>query len=675
MTDQESCSKEVGRSGLAIRWGMQAGLPAIVLIASLLAPDNAVLAHVTPQVIPLVPPASNSTQQGFIRVVNRSNRDGTVSILAIDDDGARFGPVEFPLDAKAVAHFNSGELEQGSATKGLSDGVGDGVGNWRLELSSDLDFEALAYIRTGTGFVTSMHDIVAEDAQGRHRVPFFNPGSNHRQQSRLRLINPGLDDTEVTITGFDDDGMPPPEGEVRLDLPAGEARMITTAELESGDLELNGRLGNGAGKWTLLVSAPHSIQVMSLLLSEDGNLSNVSRSPYEPHQTETPGDCDDELVVAGPDSRHGSLDRAISLGKLTEVKIVRARAGTVNRAISENGYYRFTLDDTRTMRLELRDLTRNADLYLLNSLGEDYFNRRYHRSRNEGNLDESIMSTLDAGNYFIRVRPIDSGAVGYQLRYSNDSKVRGRRRESAFKLGNLTSVPEVRTIEGQINATRNETCRFHRAYYSLTLDDTRTMRVELRNLTRNADLYLLNSLGEDYFNRRYHRSRNEGNLDESIVSTLDAGNYFILVVAVTASTSDTGYELFYSNDSAVPGRTRASAIFLRDLTHTSTTHTRSGVINATRNETALFRRTYYRFTLDDTRTIRVELRNLTRNADLYLLNSIGEDYFNRRYHRSRNEGNLDESIVSTLDAGTYFILVEAATTSTSDIGYELRYGP
>ena len=48
-----------------------------------------------------------------------------------------------------------------------------------------------------------MHDLVVEDAQGRYRVPFFNPGSNLAQRSELRLINPGTRQAAITITGLE----------------------------------------------------------------------------------------------------------------------------------------------------------------------------------------------------------------------------------------------------------------------------------------------------------------------------------------------------------------------------------------------------------------------------------------------------------------------------------------
>lgn len=229
------------------------------------------------QGIPLFIAASNPTQQGFARITNYTEASGAVSIYAIDDFGRRFGPVSLNLNARQTVHFNSGDLENGNPSKGLSGGVGSGQGDWRLDLESDLDIEALAYIRTNDGFLTSVHDI-ARSAQNRHHVPIFNPGSNNNQRSSLRLVNPGGADAEVVIAGLDDQGRAPPNGDVRLLLPAGEARTITAQQLERGGAGFNGGFGDGNGKWQLSVSANRPIRVMSLLESPTGNLTNLSTS-------------------------------------------------------------------------------------------------------------------------------------------------------------------------------------------------------------------------------------------------------------------------------------------------------------------------------------------------------------------------------------------------------------
>ena len=227
--------------------------------------------------IPLFPAASNEDWQGFVRVVNHSDTAGEVMIEAIDDAGGPAPAVTLSLGALETTHFNSGDLEQGNANKGLSAGTGSGNGDWRLTLTSDLNIETLAYIRTGDGFLTSMHD-VAPSSGNRSRVAIFNPGSNRNQVSLLRLINPGSESVDVSVQGIDDKGQPAGDV-VRLSVPANAARTVSAADLESGGEGLEGSLGDGSGKWQLSVEADGPVAVMSLLQSPSGHLTNLSTAP------------------------------------------------------------------------------------------------------------------------------------------------------------------------------------------------------------------------------------------------------------------------------------------------------------------------------------------------------------------------------------------------------------
>ena len=230
--------------------------------------------------MPLFPPASHPTQQGFARVINLGSRSGTVEVIAFDDSGAAHGPVSLSIDGRETVHFNSNDLELGNPGKGLSAGVGTGSGTWRLELRSDLDIEVLGYIRTADGFVTSMHDRAALRA-GRHYVPIFNPGSNSRQVSRLRLINPGTEDAAVSIEGTDDRGMTPLA--VQVAVPAGASRELSAEQLETGGTTgLVGSLGDGHGKWRLSVQSDVPVHVMSVLESPTGHLTNLSSMQVAP---------------------------------------------------------------------------------------------------------------------------------------------------------------------------------------------------------------------------------------------------------------------------------------------------------------------------------------------------------------------------------------------------------
>ena len=229
--------------------------------------------------IAFFPAASHRAEggyQGLARIVNRAETAGEVRIDAFDDEGVAHGPLILDIDAGASTHITSQDLEQGNALIGLDGASGEGKGDWRLDLTSELEFEVLAYIRTGDGFLTSMHDRVPSGAAG-HRVAMFNPGSNVNQVSRLRLVNPGSEAAAVLIEAIDDTGAPAADM-VRIELGPGAARTVSARELESGGTGLAGALGTGRGRWRLVVSSPQALEVMNLLLSPTGHVINLSTS-------------------------------------------------------------------------------------------------------------------------------------------------------------------------------------------------------------------------------------------------------------------------------------------------------------------------------------------------------------------------------------------------------------
>ena len=229
--------------------------------------------------VPLFPAASDPELTGFVRVINRSSEAGEVEIQAFDDTDRVYETVTLDVGTGETAPFNSEDVESGNPEKGLTGSTGAGEGDWRLELSSELDIEVLAYIRTTDGFVTAMHDL-APIVDGVHRVVFLNPASNTAQVSRLRLVNPGEGDATVTITGIDSAGESPGDP-VSATVAAGVSLTLTSADLESGasDGIDSGALGDGKGKWLLKIESDRAIHVMSLLKSPTGHLTNLSSSP------------------------------------------------------------------------------------------------------------------------------------------------------------------------------------------------------------------------------------------------------------------------------------------------------------------------------------------------------------------------------------------------------------
>ena len=229
-----------------------------------------------PALVPLFPSAADPVREGFLRIVNHGPTAGEIAIAATDDHGMAARTVTLALDGNAVAQFNSKDLEQGNADKGLTGRTGPGQGDWRLLLESDLDFEVLSYVRTGDGFLTPMHDVI-RPVDRRYRVSMFNPGSNQDQVSLLRLVNMARDYVGAWVRATDDAGEKADRGVV-IDVAPFESRTVSASELESG-AGVIGKLGDGTGKWRLNMTLEYPLVAMNLLESPTGHLTNLSTFP------------------------------------------------------------------------------------------------------------------------------------------------------------------------------------------------------------------------------------------------------------------------------------------------------------------------------------------------------------------------------------------------------------
>ena len=106
--------------------------------------------------VPLFPAAGDgSGRQGFLRVVNRSETAGRVRITAFDETDRDYEPLMLSIGANEVVHFNSDDLEQGNAQKGLTAGTyqieGDTLRRqWDVSLGPDIiGMESVAKVRGG----------------------------------------------------------------------------------------------------------------------------------------------------------------------------------------------------------------------------------------------------------------------------------------------------------------------------------------------------------------------------------------------------------------------------------------------------------------------------------------------------------------------------------------------
>ena len=223
--------------------------------------------------VPYVPSASSEGHAGLVRIESRSSRSGEVRVVAVDDAGQRVEAGRLTLGAGAVVEFEMAALESGDALLGL-EGTGPGEGDWRLELSTDLDIEARAYARS-EGFVTALHD--AALVTGEVELPLFHPGGEARPRSVLRLANARGEPAAVSVRGVDDAGRA--AGPVTAELGPWEARGYAASELESGSAAgLTGSLGDGDGRWRLTLSADRGSAYATNLLLDGSVLSSVPGS-------------------------------------------------------------------------------------------------------------------------------------------------------------------------------------------------------------------------------------------------------------------------------------------------------------------------------------------------------------------------------------------------------------
>ena len=342
--------------------------------------------------------APDAARQGFVRIINESNHQaGTVRITAVDDGGTAASPIEIRLAAGQSLHFNSDDLANGNAAKGINRIGLPRQGHWRLAVETALDdVQVLAFVRTRAGFLTAMHDTLPRDDQGRLVVRMLNPGSNRNQESSLRLVNTGGSAERVSIEGVDDQGNA--GGPVTLTLAAGQSRTFTAFDLERGAQGLTGTLGDRAGRWRLRVTAGQSVVGMSLLETAIGPITNLSTAGVPAAKT-----------AGAPGGRGSSFD--VGPGNSFDDAINLAVGGRISARIDPPGdsdYYSIRVSESGTLSVYTwGNLDTVGDLY---DSGESQL-----ASNDDGASDRHnfrIQREVDAGTYYVRVSAYFSRETG-----------------------------------------------------------------------------------------------------------------------------------------------------------------------------------------------------------------------------------------------------------------------
>ena len=104
---------------------------------------------------------------------------------------------------------------------------------------------------------------VDQPTDTRIMVMFFNPASNRSKQSFLRIVNPNPMAVSIKITATDDAGI---SRTTEIDIVAMGATMYSSDKLEDA-------VGDGQGKWWLVLESEHPIHVRNLLRTPEGVFS------------------------------------------------------------------------------------------------------------------------------------------------------------------------------------------------------------------------------------------------------------------------------------------------------------------------------------------------------------------------------------------------------------------
>ena len=286
--------------------------------------------------VSLFPSASDGFgRRGMVRVVNRSLASAEVEIEAFDATDRAYERLELALGGEASGQFDSTDLEQGNAEKGLSGSTGAGEGDWWLELSSGSDIEVLSHVDTATGPQSALRGTRGTETATGMRYEALLRG----ESGELRLLHAGGEPMEVRVSGVDDAGSS--GGEVELTLSPWSVRTLTATALEEGSEGLRGALGAGTGSWRLRLEADGELDVLSLVRGSDGMLWDVSRRG-RPAGSSQRTEVIDATALGRPDLwvTASSNESEVSPGEAFDLRVTAGNGGGYGAPATTLRYYR-----------------------------------------------------------------------------------------------------------------------------------------------------------------------------------------------------------------------------------------------------------------------------------------------------------------------------------------------
>ncbi len=207
------------------------------------------------------------------------------------------------------------------------------------------------------------------------------------------------------------------------------------------------------------------------------------------------------------DKAGNSMKKARNLGVLTDDEKFKEFVGKSGG----KDFYKFRVKKKTDVDIELRGLSGNADLYLLNNKG-----KVIEKSAKGGKRAEDIERTLNPGSYYVRVQPKGKVNANYTLNLDTGSPdIAGNSLKKAHNLGVLKGDEKFQEFVGRSD---------RKDFYKFSVKKKTDVEIDLRELSGDADLYLLNNKG-----KVIEKSAKGGKRAEDIERTLNPGSYYVRV--------------------------------------------------------------------------------------------------------------------------------------------------
>lgn len=322
----------------------------------------------------------------------------------------------------------------------------------------------------------------------------------------------------------------------------------------------------------------------------------------------------------------------------------------------QEDWTRFELTEDGFVSIDLGRLRQNIDMILYEDDGESVMNRANERGRK----NENISTFLDAGTYYVKVLPKGNARSDYRLTVNTGSN----NATDEVEVGDLLSLGESGySNDNRIGFTssgiRNTIDR-----YIFTLSDESDVDISLSQLKGDANITLYESNGT-----LLRDSRNSGRKEDEITDTLEPGTYFLEVEPQGTAKTPYLLDIFASSDAAdtdggpVPGSSLYTDI--GELTGDYSKIDTVGFGNGSSRDQV----DYYSFSLSEEKRVSIDLKKLSANINLELLDSSGSVIYS-----SRKGGKQDENIEEDLERGTYYVRVEPRGSARGQYTLEIGGG-